>query len=468
MAFPTTPLIVTISLFLGGTWVDITADVYNRGKIAIMWGRQDWASTPDPTRCPLVLNNGHSKASPGILGRYSRRNPRSDLFGLLGLSTLVALDLTTPGGTVVGRFEGYITSWPTKWDVSETDVYTTVTATGIKRRLIQGTKALRDPLRRHIDANGPLLYWPLTDGQTAREGTEVVLGAQPMRSMGEAGSFYQGQPNWGRGSLAPWLDPVVSLPVETGGLITAYVPPRNISGWSVDHVLTSLGPGNITQLNVFDDGPRSSTVPLVEWDIIEWGSGGFNEVQLRIVEWLESTSSTALLTTISDPGIYDGGVHHLRLSVADDGAGAMTWELFIDGVSVANGTRPTGFRAVGRITGRWSLVSGGGINDSDVALGHITYWGASPPFAADTWRAVQGHNRELAGRRIERLCAEQGVPLMVNGNLDQTPAMGPQKPGAFLDLVQSAADVDGGTVHESRDTASLAFRTRRSKYNQGV
>jgi hypothetical protein len=256
--------------------------------------------------------------------------------------------------------------------------------------------------------------------------------------------------------------------VETGGLITAYVPPRNITGWSVDHVLTSLGATNVTQLIVFDDGPRSSTVPLVEWDIVEWGSGGFNEVQLRVVEWLESTSSTALLTTISDPGIYDGGVHHLRLSVADDGSGGMTWELFIDGVSVANGTRPTAFRAVGRITSHWSTTSGGGQSGSEVALGHITYWGESPPFAAETWRAVQGHNRELAGRRIERLCAEQRVPLTVNGNLDQTPAMGPQKPGAFLDLVQSAADVDGGTVHEERGTAGLAYRTRRSKYNQGV
>ncbi|GAQ61883.1 hypothetical protein [Streptomyces scabiei] len=468
MVFPQTPLIVVISLFLGGTWVDITADVYNRDKIGLTWGRQDWASTADPTRLPLTLNNGYSKAAPGILGRYSRRNPRSDLFGLLGLSTLVALDLTTPGGNVVGRFEGYITSWPTKWDVSGNDVYTTVTANGIQRRLLQGTKALRDPLRRHIDANGPLLYWPLTDGQTAREGTEIVVGGQPMRSKGVAGSFYQGQPNWGRGTLAPWLDPVVSLPVETGGLITAYVPPRNISGWSVDHVLNSLGPGNITQVNVFDTGPRSSSVPLVEWNIIEWGSGGFNQVQVRIVEWLESTSSTALLTTINDPGIYDGGVHHLRLSVADDGAGGLAWELFIDGASVASGTRATGFRALSRITAEWSLVSGGGINDSDVALGHITYWGEDPPFAAATWRAVQGHNRELAGRRIERLCAEQNVPLLVNGNLDQTPAMGPQKSGTFLGLVQSAADVDGGMVHDARDTAGLAYRTRRSKYNQGV
>lgn len=179
--------------------MDITADVLNRDKIAVIWGRQDWASTADPTRCPLTLNNGHSVASPGILGRYSRRNPRSDLFGLLGLSTLVAVDLTTPGGTVVGRFEGYITSWPTRWDVSGNDVYTTVTASGMQRRLMQGTKALKDALRRHVGTALPLRYWPLTDGERAIEGSEVAVGGQPIRAIGTAGSFYQGQPDWGKG-----------------------------------------------------------------------------------------------------------------------------------------------------------------------------------------------------------------------------------------------------------------------------
>lgn len=468
MVFPDTPLVATIYLYVSGAWMDVTPDVYARTQIAVTWGRQDWASTADTTKCPLTFNNGQSKVAPTILGRYSRRNPKSDLYGLLSLNTPVRVDLSLPSGLVVDRFEGHISSWPTRWDVSGKDVYTTVQANGVRRRLSQGRKALRDPLRRHIDAHGPLAYWPLTDGETAIQGTEVVGAGSPLRSVGTAGSFFQGQPNWGKGQLSAWLDPVVELPDETNGYVTATISPRTINAWSVDHVVNSYGPGNVTTLEVYDTGAQSTTVPRVQWEIDEWGSGGFNEVQVRIVERLEGSSSTAILATISDPGIYDGGVHHLRLTVADDGAGGVTWELFIDGTSAASGTRTTDFRPLEQVVFRWSLVEGGGVATEAVPFGHLTYWGPNPPAAIDTWRASQGHVRERAGRRIERLCAEQGVPLVVNGDLDRTPAMGPQKAGAFLDLLQSAADVDGGALYESRDAAGLAYRTRASKYNQGL
>lgn len=469
MVFPDTPLVATIYLYVSGAWMDVTLDVYARTQIAVTWGRQDWASTADTTKCPLTFNNGQSKVAPTILGRYSRKNPKSDLYGLLSLNTPVRVDLATPSGIVVDRFEGHISSWPTRWDVSGNDVYTTVQANGIRRRLSQGKKPLRDPLRRHIDANGPLAYWPLTDGETAIQGTEVTGNGSPLRSVGTAGSFFQGQPNWGKGQVASWLDPVVELPAQTIGYVTATVRPRTITAWSIDHVVNSRGPGNVTDIEVYDTGAQSATEPRVQWEIDEWGSGGFNEVQVRIVERLESSSSTAILATISDPGIYDGGVHHLRLTVADDGAGGVTWELFIDGTSAASGTRTTDFRPLEQVLFRWSLVDpGNGVPTESVPFGHLTYWGDNAPAAIDTWRAVQGHVRELAGRRIERLCAEQGVPLMVNGDLDQTPAMGPQKTGAFLELLQSAADVDGGALYESRDTVGLAYRTRASKYNQGM
>lgn len=461
MVFPTTPLIVTISLFLGGAWVDITADVYNRDRIAVTWGRQDWASTADPTSCPLTLNNGNSKAAPGILGRYSRRNPRSDLFGLLGLSTLVAVDLTTPGGTVVGRFEGYITSWPTRWDVSGNDVSTTVMARGVKRRLMQGTKALKDALRRHVGAALPLRYWPLTDGERAIEGSEVAAGAQPLRAIGTAGSFYQGQPDWGKGELAPWLDPTVQLPASTEGTLTVKVSPMTLTSWSADHYRAGAG-GVDDDFTVFDNGQGTDADPILAWIVVT--DRVANNVELLVLSAGETTSSVSVLTTVASPGIFDLSLHMIRLTTTADGA-STDWELFIDGSSVGSGTHAVPHRPVARFRYRWGAFAS---MAEPMALGHITYWGASPSSAADTWQAAQGYNRELAGRRIERLCAEQGVPLLVNGNLDQTIAMGPQKSGAFLDLLQSAADVDGGIVYDSRDTAGLTYRTRRSKYNQGV
>ena len=458
MVFPATPLVVVISLFLGGTWVDITPDVYTQTKISITWGRQDWASTADTTKCPLRLNNR--------AGKYSRQNPSSPYYGLLSLNTPVRIDLTTPTGTVVDRFEGHISSWPTQWDVSGKDVYTTVQANGIRRRLSQGKKPLKDPLRRHVDAHGPLSYWPLTDGETAREGTELVQGSQPMRAVGETGAFYQGQPNWGKGTLAAWLDPVVELPDETIGRLTAYVPPRTITGWSVDHVFAGGGTGFANTFEIWDNGPRTDADNQIEWIIN--ADGNSDDLDLFVAAYGETVSGSTLATSVADAGINDQSVHHIRLTTADDGAGGTDWSFYLDGEERASGTRPTPFRPVQRLTYRWGTVGLGGLVTEAVGLGHITYWGADAPAAIDTWRAVQGHSRELAGRRIERLCSEQGVPLMVNGDLDTTPAMGPQKPGAFLDLLQSATDVDGGALYESRDTVGLAYRTRTSKYNQGM
>jgi hypothetical protein len=470
VVFPDTPLVATIYLYVSGDWMDVTLDVYARTQIAITWGRQDWASTADTTKCPLTFNNGQSKAAPTILGRYSRKNPNSDLYGLLSLNTPVRVDLVTPSGLVVDRFEGHISSWPTRWDVSGKDVYTTVQANGIRRRLSQGRKPLRDPLRRHVDAHSPLAYWPLTDGETAIQGTEIVGGGSPMRAIGEAGSFYQGQPNWGKGSLAAWLDPVVELPDDTTGRLTARVAAHDITSWAVDHYRSGGGDGATPGLTIVDTGQGTDSDPVREW--LMSFDNVFDLIQLRVTDRGETTSSSTLLATINDAGIADASPHMIRLSVTDDGAGGSDWAVIVDGAISDSGTHAVQNRAVETITYRWNLedrtTPSTTITSDALVLGHLIYWGPDAPAAIDTWRAFTGHVRELAGRRIERVCAEQGVPLMVNGDLDLTPAMGPQKPGAFLDLLQSAADVDGGSLYESRDTVGLAYRTRASKYNQGV
>ncbi len=449
---------IRTEIFVNGAWVDISLHVLNRQALAISWGRRDYSSRVTHTKCAPQINNKG--------GRYSNLNPYSDYFGQLTQNTPVRQSVQLPDGTWEYVQHGEAASWPKRWDLSGNDSYMPVQTAGILRRLGQGKKPLKDSLRRHIDAHGPLSYWPLTDGQEAREGSEVVQGGQPMRAIGETGAFYQGQPGWGKGTLSPWLDPVVELPDETIGRITARVLPQTITGWSVDHVFSGGGIGFANTFEIWDNGPRTDAENQVQWSILT--DGFADEVEVLVVARGETTSSSAFVATVTGLGINDQAAHHIRLSTADDGASGTDWSLCVDGVERASGNRTTPFRAVQQLTYRWGTVEGGGVPTEAMQLGHIAYWGAGAPAIGDTWRAVQGHVRELAGRRIERLCAEQGVPLVVNGDLDQTPAMGPQKPGAFLDLLQSAEDVDGGAVCESRDAMGLAYRTRASKYNQGV
>lgn len=74
-------------LFYDDQWNDITPDVRDSAPIILERGRRDWATETDPSTCSLRLNNGASSAAAGITGRYSPRNPRSDLFGKIGRNT---------------------------------------------------------------------------------------------------------------------------------------------------------------------------------------------------------------------------------------------------------------------------------------------------------------------------------------------------------------------------------------------
>lgn len=74
-------------LYYSGAWNAITSDVRDAEPIAMKRGRRNWTSHADPATCTLKINNGASKVAPGQFGRYSPRNPRSDLYGLIGRNT---------------------------------------------------------------------------------------------------------------------------------------------------------------------------------------------------------------------------------------------------------------------------------------------------------------------------------------------------------------------------------------------
>lgn len=75
-------------LQLDGDWVDITGDVYQRQDIEIARGRADESSRVDPAKCKLLLNNRS--------GKYSPRNPNSELFGKIGRNTPIRVGVGVP------------------------------------------------------------------------------------------------------------------------------------------------------------------------------------------------------------------------------------------------------------------------------------------------------------------------------------------------------------------------------------
>lgn len=453
MAFPETILPISVELWLGSGsgWVDISSDVRSTEPIVITRGRANESSGSEPSRCNLLINNRQ--------GTYSPRRPASPYFGLLGRNTPIRVSVTTNSGTRFYRFTGEVAEWPPRWSEAELDAWVPIEANGILRRLGQSTPPLHDSLRRFISANGPLAYWPLTDPEGTLLGTEVAAGGQPMRN----DSFAAGQASYGQGSLGGWLDPVVQTADKAGSM---YVPvqPAAVTAYSLDFCFRT-GPAGVRSdilMGVADDGDGSTETPRTRYTF------EINTLDAEVVVFRSNVGGDNASTTLATvtPDIWEGEAHHGRLTLTASGTSTL-WEIFIDGTSLASGTRTNSpLRPVSQLYFPWIILLPEEIEP--VSFGHVVYWGSNPPPAEDCYRAMRGNVGERAGRRIERLCAEEGVPLRVTGSLDDTPQMGPQKPGALLELLDTCVQVDGGTLGEARDGLALAYRTNRSRYNQGV
>lgn len=93
---------VHVDLMLDGQWTDITGDVYTRDAISITRGRADEAGRAEPGRCGMTFNNR--------LGKYSPRNPTSDLYGRIGRNTRLRVGVGTPPAAMADFVDDNATS----------------------------------------------------------------------------------------------------------------------------------------------------------------------------------------------------------------------------------------------------------------------------------------------------------------------------------------------------------------------
>ena len=356
------------------------------------------------------------------------------------------------------RFNGEISSWPVRWDLSGKDIEVTVEAAGILRRIGQGNAPLASALRRHISANSPIECWPLTDGGQATRGTSLV-GGQPMFPRIDTGT---GTFQWAEGSLADWIEPVALIPPETDGLILGYVPNNAAAAtkWSVDFFRS--GKGKDEDLTIADRGMASDADPRLGWYLAF--APATNQVALYVSSVSESSSSSVLQSTITNAGIFNSAPHHVRLTVTPGGS-TTAWEIFLDGVSRATGTYGAVSKAVRSIRPGWFDST---LTDNTPAIGYVTYWGPTAPTAAAMYAALIGNQGEAAAVRAERLCTEAGITFRPSGVPTETTPLGPQRLQTFLEVLQNAAAADIGAVYEDRKVLGLRFRDRNGLYNQSV
>jgi hypothetical protein len=355
------------------------------------------------------------------------------------------------------RMSGEVPEWPISRDVSGNDTSVAVAPTGVTRRMDAGNKPQDSALLRFIKANDPIECWPLTDGADVTAG-KSLNGSPDMRLVLDTGTA---TPEWGQGSLAEWIEPVVLLPASTDGTLKGSTARASgaATGWSVDFFYNGKQDFDFT---IADYGDLSDADPRIGWSFALDQSA--DQITLTTVSVGDTSTSSALQSTITSAGVFDGAVHHIRLTTSVSGADA-TFEIFVDGVSEDSGTA-TGYASEEVLFVRpgWFYAS----TTSDIpSIGYVTYWGSSgAPSAADMYDAATGFQGEKAGARITRLATEAGYTATVAGESVYQRPMGIQGRKKLLELLNEASQTNFGYLLDARDRAEAIHRGSSTLWNQ--
>ena len=364
------------------------------------------------------------------------------------------------------RFTGEVASWPPRWVTGGGDVWVPIEAAGILRRLGQGKSPDLPPMARHVlyqntltssssQANA-VAYWPLDDGPLATTGRDMV-GTHTMTPA----TVLSTTQTFGQGTLASWLSPVAAMHFEDQ--LVGFVDwPASYSvtstGWAVDFMRTGI------------EEPGAGSTLVVRTTTTQW-----TVFMLPGLNQIEVFDPNAATHTGDAGALFDGALHHVRLSASQPGAGTVRFRVLVDGVIAVTFDYVFGSPTLEDIV-LINFQDGGDHPDTNLAVGHFVIWdtsfhlGTELPLVATTVDAALGHIGEPAATRIQRVCAENSIPLRIHGapsvDLTTSYACGPQRTTNTLDLLRSAEATDGGILYEDRTCVGLAYRMRTQLYDQ--
>lgn len=452
-----------VEIFVDESWVDITrtskeeAGVYYRDKITISRGRQDESSTSNPTQCTFTLNNRD--------GRFSPKNPLSPYYGKIGRNTRCRVSVLQ-NGVRRYRFYGEISAWPMQWDIGGNDVYVPIVASGITRRLSQGSSPSRSAMyRAHTNPSLTRIkaYWPCEDGSVATEIASGLPDAPPM--------VITGVPDLA--SYSGWHSSD-AMPTMGTGRFSGVVPSYTATGTILVYMF------------VFIDSAVAAETSLLK--VVTSGTARTWDVRLK------PDGAMRVLAEDSSGANIDDGAGNLGASIVFDmnsrGFVIVDLELKQDGSDVAWGINTTDFLtddtisalplsvvglddvATGQTIGRATRVIVGDEQGlGDVKVSHIVVSGTSDLFLTDVAQAVLAFNGESPLDRFRRICNEENIDYFDfgsedNGTLGSSVTMGWQTSDTLINHLQAVENVGDGLLYEPTDALGLAYKTRVGLYNQ--
>lgn len=445
---------VVVEMWVRGAWIDITSYCMVRddsGRIDITSGIRTEGSQADYAVGQLQLRNQD--------GRFSPRNPGGPYYGAIGRNTPMRVSVPDGNGGKTYPLWGEVTEWALSWDTTGNDVWVDVTVSGILRRLAQAPPAahsvlytaLTDPVSPNLRA-----YWPCEDI------TDSVSLASPL-PMGTAMSF-TGTPTLAGYEGFAAADPVVLMAGNVlSGSLAAYADPAATQV----RFLCTIPAAGLTDGKVICaiDQEDYSAGATQFWELYysttttsltlrQCASDGTN-LGLELAHTLD-VRGVKLYVSVEFAESGTGITRAIRLTDLTDQLGYDV----TDSVAVTQLTRVTGVQIGPASRSAVGPVGTSGL--TGVAVGHITVEDTITP---DTVLGVHLNPvGEKAGRRIQRMCAEEGISFEWIGDLDDTVALGAQGKLSALDVMREAELADAGMLYESR--GGLAYRTRAALCNQ--
>ena len=428
-----------------GTWLDITADVYQRDGLTITRGRSDEQSQASPQRMSFTIDNR--------TGKYSPRNPLSVLYGKIGRNTPVRCKIDSGAFT---RFYGDIPGLAPLWDEAHADNFIPVEAYGILRRLGQGQPPVSNALRDWIVPQSTLAaYYPLLGGESTKYSQNLAPG-KTGSFIGSTGAAFQ----YGVEMGAPWLG--------TGMLLNA-----------TGDIPYMQGTGNAIASNAaFDFVFQSLAMGVL--DIQLWPTLD-NYFNLRL-----NTSADACTTQVSYyddnvgtlnetatgviTALQDTELHTCRFELNTVAGPNINYLVYIDGVLIDSGSNSLG-QTLTRIP-IFRFHYSRFINQTYVNLAHLTLWAdntaANIPDVEDYHDAAMAYQGETALDRITRVCTDGGIPIITAGVAADSMPMGPQFTESRLEQIRDCESTDMGLLLEQQNAPGLHYLSRTSLYNQAA
>lgn len=453
---------VQIEMRVAGEAIDITSYTMVRddsGQISLTRGMRAEAGQTEAAETPdFQLRNTDGRFNPNV--------PTGPYYGDIGIGRNTEVWWSVPDG--LGgksyRLRGEVSDWSQGWEKSGNDVWTDVQVSGLLQRLAQGPApersvvytAITDPL-----ASSVVAYWPCEDASGA---TTIASG---MPANGSPMVFAGSDPTLAASTLFSASDPLPTFTNAsmTGGVARYDTPSATQVRFFCYLPSTSLSDRKvITRVSQVND---VATTPLTDYELV------YNSTTKSLSLVFMDSTGTNFGVDLDHTFDVRNRLLYVSLEFQESGSSTIYTIRTLDIINHVEAstslTRNTeGLTRCTKVAVFVASISAVGPNSSvglaAGVIGHITVENAVSSITALGTRL--NPVGETAGRRIQRLCAEEGIPFQWIGDLDDTVAMGGQDRQNPLSLMQECVKADGGMLYETTDVLGLGYRTRVSLCNQ--